>query len=192
MSTISEHKEKYNLKPLEIKGKETYYHDLFNIEHSWTGRLDAQIANTFILEANQLLVNSIVLFEQGYFDCAFYSLRQSLEVSTTMTYLVDNDETKRESLLNNWKSQGNFPMYGQMVKFLEENESIFSDIKTKMSEYFEELNFVKKKLNKYVHKQGFQTFYISRNHPLNQANSQENFIAEFEKYLQKCIGLLQY
>lgn len=107
MSTISEHKEKYNLKPLELKGKETYYHDLFNIEHSWTGRLDAQIANTFILEANQLLVNSIVLFEQGYFDCAFYSLRQSLEVSTTMTYLVDNDETKRESLLNKWKSQGN-------------------------------------------------------------------------------------
>lgn len=79
-------------------------------------------------------------------------------------------------------------MYGQMVKFLEENESIFSDIKTKMSEYFEELNSIKKKLNKYVHKQGFQTFYISRNHPLNQANNQEKFIAEFEIYLQKCIG----
>ena len=64
-----EHKESNNLIPLKIENKERYYLDLLNIEHSWTGRLDAQLANTFILESNQLLINAITLFEQGYFDC---------------------------------------------------------------------------------------------------------------------------
>lgn len=183
-----EHKESNNLIPLKIENKERYYLDLLNIEHSWKGRLDAQLANTFILESNQLLVNAITLFEQGYFDCAYYSLRQSLEVSTTMTYLIDNDEETRNKELRKWKDQSHFPMYGQMIKFLDANQTVFSDIKEQMHEYFEDLNTVKKKLNKYVHKQGFKTFYISKNHSLNRKKDQSNFIAEFERYLEKCIG----
>jgi len=187
--TFTNFREKQNLVPIKIENKEKYYFDLLNIEYSWTGRLDAQLANTFILESNQLLINSIVLFEQGYFDCSFYSLRQSLEVSTTMTYLIDNEDDKREIELQKWKSQGQFPMYGQMIKFLKENETVFSDLKVKMSKYFDEIELVKKKLNKYIHKQGFNTFYVSKNHPINKLNSDNTkFKEEFEYFLQKCIG----
>jgi len=183
-------REKRNLIPLEIKDKMCYHLDLINIEDSWSGRMDAQVANTFIQESAQLIINSIALFEQGYFDAAFYSLRQSLEVSTTMTYLIDNEYEFRKKELSKWKNQKSFPMYNQMLTFLEANETVFSDIKKKLKEYFEELDVTKRMLNKYVHKQGFNTLYISRNHPLNKNNDNKVFIDEFETYLKKCIGAI--
>jgi hypothetical protein len=185
---FSEYRERKGLVPLKIENKEKYYTDLVNLEGSWTGRMDALMSNTFILEAVQLLINSIALFEQGYFDSAFYSLRQSLEVSTTMTYLIDNDENVRDKELEKWKEQSRFPMYNQMIQMLEKNESVYADIKIEMKEYFEDLNLIKGKLNKYVHKQGFNTFYVSKNHPLNQTKDRSKFISEFEKFLKKCIG----
>jgi len=187
---FTKYRETKGLVPLKIENKERYYTDLINLEDSWTGRMDAQISNTFILEAVQLIINSITLFEQGYFDSSFYSLRQSLEVSTTMTYLIDNDEQSRKNELSKWKAQSRFPMYSQMLKVLENNESVFSDIKEKMSGYFAELNVTKQKLNKYVHKQGFNTFYVSKNHPINQGKDRVKFIQEYENYLKKCIGAI--
>ncbi|MCL6264930.1 hypothetical protein [Flagellimonas myxillae] len=181
-------RETRELYPLKIKKKKKYHLDLINIEESWTGRLDAHISNTFILEAVQLIINSIAQFEQGYFDASYYSLRQSLEVSTTMTYLVDNDDEIRKNELKKWKEQSRFPMYSQMIKILESNESVFSDIKEKMTSYFLELDETKRKLNKYVHKQGFNTFYVAKNHPFNQKKSRDDFIKEYEQHLQKCIG----
>ena len=188
MSEFIQFREKQYINPCIIENKEQYHMDLLNIEHSWTGRMDAQIANTFILESNQLLINSISLFEMGYFDCAFYSLRQSLEVSTIMIYLIDNDVNKREDIFNNWQRQSPFPMYGKMMNFLEQNKLVFEDMKSKMSEYFKDLNSIKSKLNKYVHKQGFQTFYISRNHPFNRHRADDRLPQQFETYLKKCIG----
>lgn len=79
-----DYKVSHNLIPLKIENKGKYIRDLRNIEYSWTDRIDALIANTFVLESVQLIINAIELFEKGYFDCAYYSLRQSLEVSTTM------------------------------------------------------------------------------------------------------------
>ena len=183
----STYREKKNLLPQEIECKEEYYRDLNNLEFSWTGRIDAQICNTFIQESNQLIINAITLFERGYFDCAYYSLRQSLEVSTTMIYLVDSEAEIRSSELVKWKSQSWFPMYSQMVKYLKKNGIVFSEMLDSMSDYFESIKKVKWKINKYVHKQGFKTFYVSRNHPMN-ANKETNFVEEFEFYLKKCIG----
>ena len=95
----SEYKENQNIVPILVPNKEEYYRDLMNIENSWTGRVDAFIANTFVLEAVQLIINSIALFEKGYFDCAYYALRQSLETSTTMVYLTESDDEHREKIL---------------------------------------------------------------------------------------------
>ncbi|MEX0597438.1 MAG: teicoplanin resistance protein VanZ [Candidatus Paceibacterota bacterium] len=189
-SDFTKYRETKGLVPLKIENKEKYYTDLINLEESWTGRMDAQISNTFIFEAVQLIINSITLFEQGYFDSSFYSLRQSLEVSTTMTYLIDNDEQIRKDELAKWKAQSRFPMYSQMIKMLESNQSVFSDINEKMANYFWELNLTKQKLNKYVHKQGFNTFYVSKNHPINQGKDRVKFIQEYESYLKKCIGAI--
>ena len=61
-----EWRKKENLRPLSLPNKEKFYLDLQNIEHSWSGRMDiGGIGNTFIVEAEQQLVNAIELFEIG-------------------------------------------------------------------------------------------------------------------------------
>ena len=188
MDNYTTYKESQNIIPVLIDNKEDYYHDLMNIEHSWTGRLDAMIGNSFFQEAVQLIINAITIFEKGYFDCAFYSLRQSLEVSTTIIYLIDADEETKSIELAKWKSQSDFPMYGQMLKMLESRKSTFADIKIKMADYFSEVELVKRKLNKRVHKQGFKNFYVARSRSTNREKDQEALILDFKKYLEKCIG----
>jgi hypothetical protein len=156
------HKEIENVIPLKLEGKEQYYLDLMNIEHSWTGLIDAMFSNEFFREAVQLIINAIVLFEKGYFDCAFYSLRQAMEISTTVVYLVDDSDENRRQELRKWMNQDKFPMHGQMIAELNKRKNTFADIRAKMSLYFEEVEAAKQQLNKYVHKQGFDKFYVSR------------------------------
>ena len=179
-----------NIRSLELPNKEQYYHDLFNIEHSWSGRMDTNTCNTFIMEAEQQLVNAIELFEQGYFDCAYYSLRSAVDLSTTMVFLSDMPNDQRDKYLESWKATSDFPMQGQMIKSLTQNGNIFVDMLNKMPEFFADSKQLSSELNKYVHKQGFQHFYISRNHPINQNRSQDQFIKAFERYLERCIGVV--
>lgn len=184
------YKKNQRLVPVEINNKDRYFTDLYNIEHSFTGRDDACFANTFLIECVQLVINSISLFEMGYFDCAYYSLRQSLELSTTMVYLFDIKEPEKEESLKKWKNEERFPMQKQMFDYMKEKGFIFKDLKVKLDLYFERLDKVKSKLNKFVHKQGIDKFYVCRNHPVNGIKSREEFINEFEEYLKKCIGAI--
>ena len=117
-----------HLRAVVIPDKEQYYTDLINIEHSWSGRLDGNICNTFIMEAEQQLVNAIELFEEGYFDCAYYSLRSAVDISTTMVFLEDMPDDERDIFLTSWKSTAEFPMQGQMVKQLSQRGNVFVDV----------------------------------------------------------------
>ena len=187
------YKESQNIIPFCLQDKEKYYLDLMNIENSWTGRSDAMYSNDFFREAVQLIINSIVLFEKGYFDCALYSLRQSMEISTTIIYFVDNSEDKRESEMKKWRNQERFPMNNQMLKALENRKLVFSDIKEKMSSFFMEAELAKQKLNKYVHTQGLDKFYISRNHPLRKKEKDKldkKLLADYNFFLIKSIGTI--
>lgn len=79
----------------------SYLHSMLLI----TGRLDIMYCNAFLTEANQLLMNAIFLYEDGCFDCAFYSVRQASEVFDSMLYLSNKDsgnDSKMEDLL--WQS----------------------------------------------------------------------------------------
>lgn len=177
-----------NIRAIELPNKAHYYSALINIEHSWSGRMDGNICNTFIMEAEQQLINAIELFEQGYFDCAYYSLRSAVDLSTTMVFLADMPEAEREQSLNAWKATADFPMQGQMIKQLSQRGNIFVDMKAKMPDFFAAAKTLSAELNKYVHKQGLNHFYISRNHPINQNQPQDPFIHAFENYLHQCIG----
>lgn len=115
-----------------------------NIENSWTGRSDAMYSNDFFREAVQLIINSIVLFEKGYFDCALYSLRQSMEISTTIIYFVDNSEDKRESEMKKWRNQERFPMNNLMLKALENRKLVFRILKKKCHRFLWKLNLPSK------------------------------------------------
>ena len=179
-----------NIKSIALPNKEKYYFDLTNIEHSWSGRMDTNICNTFIMEAEQQLVNAIELFELGYFDCAYYSLRSAVDISTTMVFLSDMPDEDRKNYLSAWKATEDFPMQGQMIKQLSRQGNVFADMVSKMPEFFTSAKILSAELNKYVHKQGLRHFYISRNHPLNQQKPIDGFIKSFETYLQRCIGVV--
>ena len=107
-----------------------------------------------------------------------------------MIYLVDIDNNEKEAELNKWKSEERFPMHAQMEKFLTKNGAVFQDFKLNLEHYFRQLESTKKKLNKFVHKQGYDKFYVSRNHPLNSSKSRKYFIEEFESHLKTCIGAI--
>ncbi len=188
--SYSQFKEQKNILPYTIENKDQYYFDLQNIEHSWTGRLDLMFSNQFFEEAVQLLTNAIVLFEKGYFDCAFYSLRQSLEICTTVIYFADDSEPQRNDEMNKWRTQKRFPMHGQMLAELEKRKSVFSEIRQAMSQYFDEIEESKQKLNKYVHKQGFDKFYVNRNNWLNFKKDDQRIkiLSDFESFLIKSMG----
>lgn len=179
-----------NIKPIELPNKAKFYSDLINIEHSWSGRMDTNICNTFIMEAEQQLVNAIEMFELGYFDCAYYSMRSAVDISTTMVFLSDMPDEDREKYLSAWKATEDFPMQGQMIKQLSRHGNVFADMVSKMPDFFASAKALSAELNKYVHKQGLQYFYISRNHPINQQKLLDGFIKSFEAYLQRCIGVV--
>lgn len=179
-----------NIRPISLTNKEQYYFDLQNIENSWTGRIDANLCNTFVMEAEQQLVNAIELFEMGYFDCAYYSLRSAVDVSTTMVFLTDLLEEERERYLAAWKATDGFPIQGRMIKQLKDNGDVFRDMFIKMPNFFSRAKYLSAALNKYVHKQGLRHFYISRNHYINQNKSQDNFIKNFQYYLEQSIGVV--
>ena len=124
------------------------------------------------------------------FDCAYYSLRSAVDTSTTIVFLADMPDMDREKYLEKWKNTEDFPMQGQMVKMLAQKGNIFRDMKVKMPRFFVEAKDLSAELNKYVHKQGLEHFYVSRNHPLNRNELQESFIEKFEAYFRKCTRIV--
>ncbi len=195
VKSMSEHlvewRKNQNIRPVNLPNKDAYYMDLLNIEHSWTGRQDVwSLGNTFIMEAEQQLINAIELFEAGYFDCAYYSLRSAVDISTTIVFLSDMPEKERTEFTEAWKETKDFPMQGEMIKKLSANGNIFADMKEKMPTFFQAAKDLSNALNKYVHKHGLRHFYISRNHPFNMKSPQDAFIKNFENYLEKCIGVV--
>ena len=185
-------REKQNIRTLELPNKEKYFCDIMmNIEHSFSGRIEGgNIINTFIMEASQQLINSIILFEKGFFDCAYYSLRSAIEVSTIMVFLVDMPRDEQKKYFADWRDIKQFPVQGQIIKMLADNGSIFADMKEKMTLFFANTKNLYQKLNKYVHKQGFKHFYVSRNHVLYSNQTLDIFISNFIKHLKECIGVV--
>lgn len=186
----SELRKKENIKRYEIPNVEKYFEDLINIEHSFSGRMDIPVANTFIMESVQLVVNSITLFELGYFDNAYYSLREAVEISTSIVYLSDLPDKERKEKMEEWKNTKDFPMQSQMLKQLYEYGIVISDMKEKMKSFFNDIKNVSKKINKCVHKQGLRFFYVSRNHPFNCKEDDNIFIKNYVYFLEKTIGIV--
>lgn len=153
----------------------------------FTGQLDIMYCNTFLDEAMRLLNNSIYLYEDGYFDCAFYSIRQSSEVVDSMLYLSNN----QRSTLADWSTKEWFPTDNKIKPRLVELSESYSEIKTLIPEYFDKYDDLIKKSNKIIHKQGFDTFYRLRTIFPDEYNfSQEKEIDIFEETLKYAIGVL--
>lgn len=186
-------KRNFHLRPIQLVGKEALMRDIeLYMDASITGKWDAGMSNVFIQEVSFMIKNSLYLFEMGYFDCACYSLRQALEMSITMAYLYDQDESVRQKEWEKWRTDGRFPMYGEMIKKLESNGRNMADIKSKIPDFFDEIRETKDKLNKFAHKQGVEKLYACRSNlfisPDRAKLEDEWFSTEFTMCVEKCIG----
>ena len=59
-----------------------------------------------------------------------------------------------------------------------------------MPQYIEEFKSLNKRLNKYVHKQGFDNYYVCNRH--REKDKLSNNIQEFKSYLKSCIGFVGF
>ena len=148
----------WNIKPLSLPKANEYLEDLNSLRYSDSGILTEVNPFFFINEACQLLANSVKLFESGYFDCAFYSIRQAIEVSISGLYLFSKPEK-----MKGWRNLENGFELRTIVPELKSGKEEFADIKDLFSDFFKKIEKEKKLMNKYVHKQGYKSLYFHYN-----------------------------
>lgn len=143
-----------------------------------TGRLEVFFVNDFLREAIQLLKNSISLYRNGYFDCSFYSIRQANELFNIMLYLANNDRNE----LKKWIGKERFPMDAHIVSKLHNLSAGYREMNEALHDYFEYHKNLLKKVNKIIHKQGFDTFYSQRSITKYDWAKEEKLFLETLKY----------
>jgi len=171
--------------PIKLPFAEKYIYDIDYIFFANTGLWDARQTNMFFQEAGRMLINAINLFCDGYFDCAFYSLRQSFEISVTSLYLNENKDD-----IEKWNKKQNGFEQNRMVKSLKEQFDDYKELREGLLKpYFDNLRKIIEKMNKYIHKQGFSTMYTTRYSFEGRKIYKEEKLVDFFTYcLKACIG----
>ena len=176
--------EQWNIKPLSLPKASEYLEDLSDLRFADSGILTEVNPFFFINEACQLLANSVKLFELGYFDCAFYSVRQAIELSLSGLYLFSNPDK-----IKGWKNLEKGFELRTIVPELKLGKEEFAEIKELFSDFFERVEKEKKLMNKYVHKQGYRSLYFHYN-SFNAHGKPERITAltkDYEAILQDTI-----
>jgi hypothetical protein len=150
--------DQWNIKPLSLPRAGEYLEDLSDLWFADSGILTEVNPFFFVNEACQLLANSVKLFELGFFDCAFYSVRQAIELSLSGLYLFSNPDK-----IKGWKNLENGFELRTIVPELKVGKEEFAEIKELFSDFFERIEKEKKLMNKYVHKQGYKSLYYHYN-----------------------------
>ena len=143
-----------------------------------TGNLNEMFCNMFFSESVELLKHAFFLYEDGYFDCAFYSLRQAIEnINNMLLSAVDSNKYEL------WKTKGRFPSDKNVKDLLDQKNEAYNEIKSVIPEFFEKYDELLKKANKYIHKQGFDTFYTYKyNLSAKDIEERTNLFVSFLKY----------
>lgn len=179
---------------MKFEGKQSIFlperdiilHNLHSLKFMTTGQADRLFCNLFLNESVQLLINSIFLYEDGYFDCAFYSIRQAYEVGNSMLYIANNGKLK----LNIWNEKGYYPMNKKLIEELSKIDVAYSEIRMVNFDFFKEYDELLKKAHKIIHKQGFDTFYdIREAYRFNKKFNKNEEIDFFLKLLKYSIGM---
>lgn len=177
---------RWKVRKFVLPNASDYLWDIENITWAQIGLIDAFGANRFFDEASQMIANSIFLFQKGFFDVAFYSLRQSIELSIGTLYLTANPEKMKE-----WKKLEPGFESGKMANFLKEHEPVFKEIRAKIPAFFDNIRAVQKKTNKYVHKQGYSSFYTTQRYSWSAHRENKVYlkiVSDFEETLKVAIG----
>lgn len=122
-----------------------------------TGNLTELFCNMFLRESVEMLKHAFFLYEEGYFDCAFYSVRQSIEnINNMLLSALDSNKYKL------WKDKARFPSDKNVKDQLDKQNKAYSEIKSAIPEFFDRYENLLKQANKFIHKQGFDTFYTCK------------------------------
>jgi hypothetical protein len=148
-----------HLKTNSLKDKDFILRASMDIEHSFTGRMDMISLHTFFIESSKQIRNAVKLYEEGLFDAAFYCVRSALELARVVAYF-SNDENPRDSDMHTiWRQGGRFPFDSKIREELIQRGVIYQQIRIALSSFFDEQDERLKKSQKYIHKQGYKTFY---------------------------------
>lgn len=181
------------LKPVEIENKEFYYSLIYEISESLTSGIIVDLfhsnkINMIITEACQSLANSIRLYELGYFDDAYYSMRSAIELATIMLDVGDNEYEKMVNNMNLFSNKEYRNFRASTLRYLKENGIEFRDVANKMPNFVNEINNTCIKLNSFVHKTGFDNFYDIRNY--YNENFHKKQLDDFENNLISSIRIV--
>lgn len=181
------------LKPVEIENKEFYYSLIYEISESLTSGIIVDLfhsnkINMIITEVCQSLANSIRLYELGYFDDAYYSMRSAIELATIMLDVGDNEYEKMVNNMNLFSNKEYRNFRASTLRYLKENGIEFRDVANKMPNFVNEINNTCIKLNSFVHKTGFDNFYGIRNY--YNENFHKKQLDDFENNLISSIRIV--
>ena len=181
------------LRPVKIENKEYYYSLIYEISESLTSGIIVDFShsnkiNMIITEAGQSLANSIRLYELGYFDNAYYSMRSAIELATIMLDVGDNEYEKMVNNMNLFSNKEYRNFRASTLRYLKDNGIEFRDVANKMPNFVNEINNTCIKLNNFVHKTGFDNFYGIRNY--YNENFHKKQLDDFENNLISSIRIV--
>lgn len=155
---------------------------------SVSGLVSTPSFNQFLLESCQLLANSLDLIHQGYFDAAFYSVRQAVEVILIGTLFSNLEESERKAKYEKWVSLDRFPSFSELSKMLRSKDIEYRDLLEQMPEIDELISKLNKRANKYIHKQGHDSFYTKPYEVLSESarHIREDFTDYFKTTVKVC------
>lgn len=164
------------------------YDYIEQLADSVSGLVSTPSFNHFLLESCQLLVNSLDLIHQGYFDAAFYSVRQAGEVILVGTLFSNLEESERKAKYEKWVSLDRFPSFSKLSKMLRSKDIEYRDLLEQMPEIDELISELNKRANKYIHKQGHESFYTKPYEvvPESAKHIREDFTDYFTTTVKVC------
>ena len=181
--------------PIKIENVDEYYSLIQEISLSDTSRTFAgnlshsTHINLLIKEISILLANSLRLYEMGYFDNAYYSLRSANELATVMLDLSDKDDSK---ITNNFKKfrKGKYKKRrSKIINELSKEGIFFKEVIDQMPNFKEDIRVLLKEINNVVHNNGLDKFYCFRYHSLDKDLPYKK-LEEFTNHLLKSIRIL--
>lgn len=168
------------------------YYQLYSyvdeLADSISGMVETPSFNQFLLESCQLLANSLDLIHQGYFDAAFYSVRQAGEVILIGALFTNLDNAEREAKYKKWASLESFPSFSKLSGMLREADSEYRELLEQMPEIDELISKLNRRANKYIHKQGHESFYTKPYGmaPESAGRIHEDFAEYFKAAVKVC------
>ena len=75
-----------------------------------------------------------------------------------------------------------------MIEQLIKSDDTFANMKAKMPEFFEQISTLRRTLNKNVHKQGAEQFYLVHYNTMIGESKRKKYIADFANRLSSCIA----